>query len=42
MTVVAKLAKSFGNAAIPKVLATSATAKPDTFFSNDAKSLRGI
>jgi hypothetical protein len=32
LNVVAKLAKSFGIAALPKVLATSATANPDTYF----------
>jgi len=37
ITVVAKLAKSFDLASIPKVLATFATAKSDTYFPNDAK-----
>jgi hypothetical protein len=37
--VVAKLAKSFGGAAIPKVSATFATVKSDSHFSNGAKSL---
>ena len=36
ITGVAKLAKSFGDATIPKVSATVATTKSDTFFSNDA------
>ena len=35
--VVAKLAESFGGAAIPKVLATFATTKSDSYFSDDAK-----
>jgi len=34
--VVAKLAKSFGGGEIPKVLATFATTKSDSYFSNDA------
>jgi len=37
ITVVAKLAKSFGCLAIPKVLATFATAKCDTYSLDDTK-----
>jgi len=37
ITVVAKLAKSFGCPAIPKVLATFATAKCDTYSLADTK-----
>ena len=35
-SLVAKVAKTFGPLRMPKVLATSATAKSDTYFSNDA------
>jgi hypothetical protein len=39
--VVAKLAKSFGDAAIPKVLATFATTNSDTYSSNGTKLMPG-